>query len=557
MLSFTDWKKHKEEGTLPSYNVSNKIKVKSFSDWKATNASSLKIGRLREEVGIAEETASQRPGVFSSIKGGISDLVGINKSFIKRAFKPFTQPTKELFHKAEEFTSTMVDKPDATIAEKFASGLEVGVAGVETLFTPITGIIELASNVKPLKPAVDLLSVPFVAGGVTGQFISERFIDVLPVSKETKDELRPAFNKLGGLVGSVWMGGKIVKELIHNKKITKEKITELKEEADVMGEITGESQPKLLSAPQQQLLLKEGVKPEVAPTTIPNYKKSNITRNTKLEKGDMVEIEDVGTWIVTDTKVRHTPKGKEQVAVLKDSQGNIFEEAITDLRGSVRITKVAEAPIVPTVEAPVTKKMSFTEWKAQGKPKTVVEQKVATAPETTLETKPAKIAKDIERKAIEIGVTKKFEELAGFEPIAFKQQIERVLDLTTNNFEQAKRIATGKEPVPEGIKGNILHQAVEQIAMKQRDGALIAELAKSPIASEISIAGQTLGAERLREKDSAVRNIREITSLREKTAEKRRPEAVKTQMKKDIKKKVKEEKPSSRAWEKFIDDIIC
>src|SRR3990167_9926995 len=92
--------------------------------------------------------------------------------------------------------------------QAIASGAQLGARVVGGAFTPITAATEIAKTIPGLKQAEQLLELPFVALGATGQFIDDRFVDVLPVRKETKDVLRPAFQEVGSLTAQIWLGKK-------------------------------------------------------------------------------------------------------------------------------------------------------------------------------------------------------------------------------------------------------------------------------------------------------------------------------------------------------------
>ena len=99
------------------------------------------------------------------------------------------------------------------------------------------------------------------------------------------------------------------------------------------------------------------------------------------------------------------------------------------------------------------------------------------------------------------------------------------------------------------------------ISMEKRDGQLMLDLAKSPIASEISAAGSKLSLSRPTMEDSAFSKIQQVRKELEKVAEKRlkgkSPAKVKEAIKDSLKEKIAKTKPSKYSWENFIKEITC
>ena len=177
--------------------------------------------------------------------------------------------------------------------------------------------------------------------------------------------------------------------------------------------------------------------------------------------------------------------------------------------------------------------------------------------------KPSKVALSIEAKAVEKGITEQFKGLAEYEPVVIKEQIAKVDKLMKEDIERAKRMATGKEPLSDGIKGAMLIKMMEDYAMEQRDGDLILALANSPLVSETSEAGQTLRLTRERSPDSATARIQEIKKARKDVAKKKRrgktDKQIKDKMKKDLEEKISKnnKKISKNSWEAFVEEITC
>jgi len=177
-------------------------------------------------------------------------------------------------------------------------------------------------------------------------------------------------------------------------------------------------------------------------------------------------------------------------------------------------------------------------------------------------TKPSGVAKSIEAKSIEKGLTDSgFGQVAEYTPITIKQQSQLMSEIMTKDIELAKRIATGKEPLPPNLKGATAIKAMEDYAMETGDGLLARDLARSPLLKETSEAGQTLRLLAEREPDSATAKIREVALERTAVAEKKmkglKPDKIKSEIKKGITEKVAKAKVNKYDWKNLISEIQC
>lgn len=192
-------------------------------------------------------------------------------------------------------------------------------------------------------------------------------------------------------------------------------------------------------------------------------------------------------------------------------------------------------------------------------------ERIRSGIETTPETgygKTAKVALSIQAKAIENGFIKKgYQELAKFDPVTVLDQTNRTAELMRTDIARAKRIALGQETPPEGVRPIMVFSAVEDYAMAVRDGALVRELAKSPVATEVSLSAQTLRLAGERTPDSAVAKIQELQATRERVAQRKMegksPDEARLELKKQLVEKVKKAKTSKYNWQAFLDEIKC
>ena len=174
------------------------------------------------------------------------------------------------------------------------------------------------------------------------------------------------------------------------------------------------------------------------------------------------------------------------------------------------------------------------------------------------ETKPSKIAKSIEAKAIENKLTKGFGEVAGYTPITLKDQAERASSLVNDDIETVKKIVRGEQELPAGLKGTALVTAVEEYIKTNKDSQLAYELANSNLITATSEAGQELRLAAEREQDSATAKLLEVRKYREQKAEKATKKTVK-----DVTKQIKKQSEkvnlskAELSWGNFIDQIKC
>lgn len=172
---------------------------------------------------------------------------------------------------------------------------------------------------------------------------------------------------------------------------------------------------------------------------------------------------------------------------------------------------------------------------------------------------PSKIATSIERKAIEQGLTKKFDNLAGYDKYTIKDQTEKALK-TMSNFDEARQIIRGEKPLPERLRGTFLVSAMEDYLKRNPDAQLSYELANSPLVSATSYAAGELRAAAEREPDSFAARIADLRKNREAQVKTKYGKSVDKAMKDEVNKiqsEVKKKAPTKQDWGSFIQSIQC
>jgi hypothetical protein len=180
----------------------------------------------------------------------------------------------------------------------------------------------------------------------------------------------------------------------------------------------------------------------------------------------------------------------------------------------------------------------------------------------------SKIAKSIEKKAVEKDLTYKFSELAEFDRITVKDQAYRATTLINGEINRARAMIRGEESMLKDLNGVSLVTAMETYIKKNIKNTELAldlsyELANSPLIAETSKAGQTLRLAAERTKDSATARLQNLKKAREARAQKRQTTTIekkRSKLKSSAKESVKKINLTEKeglSWGKFIDNITC
>lgn len=173
------------------------------------------------------------------------------------------------------------------------------------------------------------------------------------------------------------------------------------------------------------------------------------------------------------------------------------------------------------------------------------------------QTKAAKIANDVNTEIVSKGFEAMPEEQqAQFNPITKKETVSKVAEFMAKDIEAAKEsIRTGQ--VPNDVHKQVLFNAMEERALKEGDVQGLRDLASSPIASELSISAQALGASGFNKAEGAVSAIREVIKAREESSIKKYGNKATNQVKTQIKEEVTKTIPKAKDWASFLDELKC
>ncbi len=184
------------------------------------------------------------------------------------------------------------------------------------------------------------------------------------------------------------------------------------------------------------------------------------------------------------------------------------------------------------------------------------------AENSTVEASNSGIAKSIEAKAVEDGLTKNFDKVAGYEGSTIKEQAKIFIDTVGKSLDETRQIIRGEKPLPDKAKGFPFIVAMEDYIKRNpelnKNGELSYELANSPLTSAASEAASELGLGQNREHDSFTARTREIQKARE--AKVKDVATKKTSFRKQVKAetdKINLSEADLGKIEKFVDSIIC
>lgn len=187
------------------------------------------------------------------------------------------------------------------------------------------------------------------------------------------------------------------------------------------------------------------------------------------------------------------------------------------------------------------------------------EQKAET-PATDGEKATSSLAANTRARAIEAGIEADFGELPEYAKMNMADEAAKADALVSSDIDRALRIAEMKETPGAGDpRAASVYKALELKADAEGDAELALRLAKSPLATEMSVKGQEIKALDRGEKDTATKRIKDVQEAREKNAEKKGKNVKKATKETvdEIKKEMKKNAPKKADWNSFIDSIRC
>jgi hypothetical protein len=138
-------------------------------------------------------------------------------------------------------------------------------------------------------------------------------------------------------------------------------------------------------------------------------------------------------------------------------------------------------------------------------------------------TRVTKAANDINENLVKQGLSElPKDQMAKYTTGSYKDSATQADILAKTDRNALNQMATTGKNIPEGVHPQILFNAVEALATKEGDTPLLQELAKSPLATQLSEAGGTMGSHGFNDNpNSAVKAIRALQDARESVLKKR------------------------------------
>lgn len=333
-------------------------------------------------------------------------------------------------------------------------------------------------------------------------------------------------------------------------------------------------------------LIHNGTTPEKAIQIIDTIKegKTNDAReNPTKVVGDLVKEHTtepttvysghaVGEEGITPDTTFHTPDketAQKYADINKDATG-ISKVTETNIEGK-NFKEVSQKEMQAAIEDPaIRKEYDGVKFQVEGEKNPsyalFTKEKPVTIDRPVADdgTRVTKAANDINEQLIKQGVEAlPPEEQSKYQTGSYKKDLETTTELMNTDFEKAKNVATGNEPVPDNIRyPQVLFNAMEAHAIKTGDIQLQIDLAKSPLGKELSEAAGTLGSHGFNDNpnNSPVKLIKKINEAREKSVVKKEGKSIKEAKKGIVDKLKKEARKTSlkrQDWESFVKSIQC
>lgn len=511
-----------------SSGLPNLLATKYSPQAQAVAATTTKATASRQ----ASDYANSLPGIVQNT------ITGLPASIAGSINDQFNSGQQTLDKAAEDKATELVQQPGGqTQSQRLSQALDAGVGFATKLTAPLAPIfgvpISQASNVIA-NQAANIPKVQQFSNTPSG-IVTAHLADIIAK---------------GAMVGGVALGGLDALRPGVPEPVAPRVPVKLPVASEAVADT-----PIKVNIPNVEKPLPPALKPVVLPkASLADYSKAQgyepytppeslpVIKAGPAAKSDLPTIQ---TAVPKSTKL-----GDLTVEPIK-------ETAPETLVAQKALPKTAVKPIEEAVtsrELPTVKETAKPEVAAEIKS----EKEVPTPPESEPETGigRSKLGKDVEASAIEAKLTKGFEGTAEFDKINHADQAAKAADFINTDFEKARAVIRGEEPLPEGLKGTSLAAGMDEYIGKNPDGELANELANSPLLTKNSQAAQELGLSKLFKDDSAAEKLRTIKQNKiakaggaDKIA-KVKGAAVKAA------KAVKLSKEDA-SWDKFLDQITC
>ncbi len=438
-----------------------------------------------------------------------------------------------------------------------ANILTMGTAALNVALSPLGGIAQGAEKIPGVSLVAKLVNTVFTDAGKVSSFVGHSIVNHLPISQDSKDAIRPAIEGFFGLLGQVVLG-KVAHDVAapkldeYTKKIAVESQSEAtrikvntppKTEVPVTSKTPGETPVQINKAytPEEHLPVIDFGKPAVK-TTAPGSAEGEVISLPNSEQSTKTYAE-LAAEAAKNAPKEAVPAETTPAEVAKPAPEST-KAPVTDTTVKTPAESASELPVKSPIEAPGAIPLKPGE----------------------INVRTAASAADVSQKMAESGFNQlPEEEKAKYSPTTKAEQIGKVSNLMAKSFDDARAMIRGEKPVPTDIQGQVLFNAMEKFATDNRRGDILTELAKSPIASELSRSAQSLVSHGFNDNaHSAVEAVREITKARESnyakkskvTVQQAKTDIVKTEGAK-LDNAIKAARSTRPTWEEFVKEISC
>ncbi len=563
-------------GVTPKVNIVSETTppVESYKQSLLTNA--------KETMSSSPTTKVHFMDWVKEIPGAILGKGGLNEEQKKPEYAVATMPYQALGSLSNAIKQTYNDfKTNQPISKKAGSVINSGVSVANTVFEPISGLLGTASEFPITKPIMKPVNFAFEKIGQAGSFISDKILNAIPASEETKNNLRKPLENATALIAQVVAGGALFKGAEKGMTKIKDSLTQtahenlientknLAIEAEKTGPVTTEKAHQIVEQAVNNTADEINNIPLIEkPTNVPlleapktNYKQGEgFIATDKVNPDSLAKSKAINDFHdklqsfnvdPTPTRLRNLKTAKATMENLLN-QDKVPQEVSTIPPIPNEITapspKINSAKPTENITLPKTEQITLVNEKIINPPKPVTDNIVV-----------SKLGRNIESSAVEKGLSSGFENLAAVDKITIKDQAKKSTDLVNGDLEKAKNIMNGKEPVPEGLRSSALFTALEKYAEKNNDINLSKELASSPLTAESSVHAQELRLMAENNPTSLVSNLKEVKKAREGVLEKKGKKI--NQIKKGevdkIKSEMKKAEPKIKDWKEFITSLTC
>ena len=177
---------------------------------------------LKTFTGTENGEAKKKAEEYAIEKGGfiqVTPPAGFLGRIYTRAKEAFTGALDNYSRAGSEFLTDLggtmpdpdggpnrVPDPKAGPLRRTTSGIELGVAATEVLLSPISAVFSGAEEIPVAGKPVQGVNWIFGKVGEAGGWGADKVVDILPVSDDAKEEIRPAATELSTLLAQLALG---------------------------------------------------------------------------------------------------------------------------------------------------------------------------------------------------------------------------------------------------------------------------------------------------------------------------------------------------------------